>query len=267
MATLEEVRRFLFDDERNRFFYDAVTYVLYEEVEGEILEFGVFGRRSITLLSHYLSHSPYRTHPRRLIGFDSFTGLNEEMEGHARWGKGACATNNDPRHPIMALGEPVTPEAVAELSRTLGTQVPEFVVGQFSDTLPASLETVSGAAFIHIDCDLYEATVEVFKAGENLIRPGTLIAFDDWFHYCENLRKDKVRAFKEFCDANPQWRSQQNKQYGTLCNSFISYLVWPYVEKPFLILLDIASIFSPKGVGIDARILAKRHRLDRLPLR
>lgn len=223
MTTRDEVHRFLAQDARNRFFYSAVTFATFEGVPGDFLEFGVYGGRSITLLAKYLHSDTYGTIPRRVIGFDSFEGLEEEREGHVRWEKGACAINLDPSHPILALDDPVTPDAVIALSTTLGIPPPELVVGRFADTMDKALSDVEAAALIHIDCDLYEATAEVLERVEPLVQPGTLFAFDDWFHYKGDPTKGEARAFREFLARNPQWGARPFKTYGVFCASFILY--------------------------------------------
>ncbi len=219
----QKVMDFIRDDERYRFFYEAVTFVNYEDVPGDILDLGVYGGRTTTILSKYLADSIYSGRDRKVIGFDSFEGLAADTEGHAVWVEGDCALNADPSHPILGLNEPVSPEAVQALSKSLGLPEPEMVVGYFANTLAKRLETIEAASIIHIDCDLYEATKDIFDVIEPILQPGTLIAFDDWFHYRGDPTKGEARAFREFLKANPQWGAVQYKTYGTFCNSFIMH--------------------------------------------
>ena len=39
------------------------------------------------------------------------------------------------------------------------------------------------AAFVYIDCDLYESTVPVLRFVLPLLQTGTVIAFDDWYSF------------------------------------------------------------------------------------
>ncbi len=217
------VMDFIRNDERYHFFYDAVTYVNYEDIPGDVLDLGVYGGRTTTILGKYLAESIYKKRDRHVIGFDSFEGLAADMENHAVWAEGDCAFNNDMTHPILDVGEPVSPESVQELSKALGLPEPEIVVGWFANTLAKRLETVVAAAIIHVDCDLYEAAKDIFDVIEPVLQPGTLIAFDDWFHYRGDPNKGEARAFHEFLEAHPHWGAVQYKTYGTFSNSFILY--------------------------------------------
>ncbi len=221
VPTREDVMQFLNEDQRFRFFLNAVTYATYEDVPGNFVEFGVYGGRSLALLSHFLHTGIYNKRPRRILGFDSFQGLGATSFDHSRWKIGDCALNDDASHPIFDLGDPVTPEGVTELVEATGSPAPDLIVGKFEETLDANIDGIGEAAIIHIDCDLYEATAYIFERITKVIQPGTLIAFDDWFHYKADRDKGEQKAFSEFLAANPNWYAVPYHTYGTFCKSFI----------------------------------------------
>ncbi len=73
--------------------------------------------------------------------------------------------------------------------------------GWFDKTLPEWLEKNPGPiAFVHIDCDLYSSTKAVFDLLGPRLRPGTVIAFDEYFGY-PNWRNHEFKAFQELVSA------------------------------------------------------------------
>src|SRR3990167_2338597 len=52
-------------------------------------------------------------------------------------------------------------------------------------------------AFIHIDCDLYEATKTVFDILGNNLVPGSVIVFDEYYNY-PGYERHEYKAFQEF---------------------------------------------------------------------
>lgn len=136
------------------------------EMDGEILEFGVFSGGSI-------NHIAKQTE-RQVHGFDSFRGLPE------KWGN-APAGEFDRRGRL--------PEVASNV---------ELHVGLFEDTLPDfAAEHIGPIALLHIDCDLYSSACTVLSALKNQIVPGTKIVFDEYFNY-PAWREHEYKAFQEF---------------------------------------------------------------------
>jgi predicted O-methyltransferase YrrM len=133
---------------------------------GHYLEFGVYKGGSIRFIAKHVGAS------QTIHGFDSFRGLQESWSGD--------------RFNFDLDGRP--------------PKTPDNVVlhqGFFADTLPGWLEQNPGpAAFVHIDCDLYEPTRCVFEYLEDRIVPGTIIVFDEYFNY-PNWQAHEFRAFSE----------------------------------------------------------------------
>lgn len=53
------------------------------------------------------------------------------------------------------------------------------------------------AAFLHIDCDLYSSTANIFASLGDRIVPGTILMFDEYFNY-PNWQAHEHKAFMEF---------------------------------------------------------------------
>ena len=131
-----------------------------------ILEFGVYKGKSTQMISSLIN--------RKLHAFDSFCGLPEAWE-------------NEPAGSYSNEGEiPRLPKNVI------------IHKGLFSDTLPLFIEKYNqNVGFLHIDCDLYTSTAEVFKYMANRFQNGTVIVFDEYFGF-PGFENHECRAFEEF---------------------------------------------------------------------
>lgn len=82
------------------------------------------------------------------------------------------------------------------------------VAGLFHDSLKDGEEVIRGqgikpAAFINVDCDLYEPTVDVLKFITPLVQTGTVLYFDDWYFTGGDMKRGEARATGEWLKANP----------------------------------------------------------------
>ena len=64
------------------------------------------------------------------------------------------------------------------------------------------------AKFLHIDCDVYSSTVDIFNTLEGKVVPGTVIVFDDYCNYT-GWRKGEYKAWQDF-------KQKQNLNYEYL---------------------------------------------------
>jgi hypothetical protein len=138
---------------RHQLYRHVLSLVPHDE--GLFLEFGVYKGDSINRLAALKPDVQWH-------GFDSFIGLPEAWTLGAR--KGAFD---------VAGQLPAVLENVA------------LTKGFFEDTLPTFVakhrnETV---AFLHIDCDLYSATKTVLEQLSDMLTPGCVVVFDEYFKY------------------------------------------------------------------------------------
>jgi hypothetical protein len=208
--------------ERWAVYTHAVDLVNFEAVEGDILEFGVFGGVSLALLARAHSFDPKGMN-RRIVGYDSFRGLPQSDESHARWKEGDCATIHG-WHPVLKRGNVVTPNVALDLFRRSGLDAPELEIGLFQDTIPRTVPAKYGAAaIVHVDCDMYESAKTVLHGVAPILQEGTVVLFDEWFSYKGNPGKGEARAFFEFLEAHPEWGAQHYQAYGPYSDSYILY--------------------------------------------
>jgi hypothetical protein len=62
------------------------------------------------------------------------------------------------------------------------------------------IEAIGPIGLLHIDCDLYSSTRTVFERIGRLVGPGTVIVFDEFYHYF-GWEAHEAKAFLEFVTA------------------------------------------------------------------
>ena len=154
--------------------YDLLTHAMqYMPEKGLICEFGVFEGGT---LEHIASKTK-----KFVYGFDSFEGLPEDWDGNILEGHFAL---------------PGTPDLK-------GVNI-KLVKGWFNESIPkflGNLQEKTPIAFLHIDCDLYSSTKDIFSLLGDLIQDGTVIVFDEYFNY-PNWQNHEFLAFKEYTELN-----------------------------------------------------------------
>jgi hypothetical protein len=151
--------------------------VLYGYVNNEVLgnrqvdylEFGVAGGDS---LRKWLNINQYPE--SRFFGFDTFEGLPENWLA------------DRPKGSFSAKGEaPPIPDPRVR-----------FVKGLFQETLPGFLKWFKprNQLVVHIDCDLFTASLYALMALDRLMPKGTVILFDEF------LPKDEFAAFHTYSE-------------------------------------------------------------------
>lgn len=174
-ACLDETQRTAFDNLKGRLSPDFLTWVnsQYEQLEktpywdsaieetlqqaqfidGLVCEFGVCTGRSTNLIAQNIS-------PREVYGFDSFQGLPDD------W----------------VIGDITVPKGFLAIdsSQLKFEDNVRLVKGYFNQSLPDFVEAkTEQVSFMHIDCDTYESTVDIFNYTADRLRVGTIIVFDE----------------------------------------------------------------------------------------
>ena len=161
----------------------------------DIYEFGVYRGETTVLIEHLLYG--YQFTYKNLWGFDAFEGLPQEAPGVDKffyYAEGVFGEEDKSLYPLRPNGA--------------------YIRGWFSDLTPehVKIHNMAPAGFIHIDGDLYISCIQAltFMLENNLVRPGTIIAFDEfkstpnlhtggeskaWFELC---KKYKIQAHEFF---------------------------------------------------------------------
>jgi predicted O-methyltransferase YrrM len=151
---------------------DHMDCALSQKGDGLILEFGVYKGTTINFIAK-------RCPDEKIYGFDSFEGLPEHWAGN-RYSK----RNFDRKGKAPKVENNV-----------------ELVVGWFDETLPTFLKAHEGpVGFLHIDCDIYSSTRQVFELLGGRIGPGCIVVFDEFFNY-HGFEQHEYKAFFELANA------------------------------------------------------------------
>jgi len=146
--------------------YDYLASEVLGDQPIHYLEFGVFHGASIRYFSE-INKNP----DSRFVGFDTFEGLPEdwsEFSGTTK--KNTFDTNGN----------------IPEINDNRVT----FKKGLFQETLPGYLQDVkfSYPLLINNDSDLYSATLYVLTSANDIILPGTVIIFDEFYSATHEFR-------------------------------------------------------------------------------
>jgi O-methyltransferase len=162
----------VFDSREHMYEFLNSTILAGEPVD--YLEFGVYQGYTINYWSR-INPDPNS----RFFGFDSFEGLPEDWSGaFVRVPKGTFTTDG------------VAPE--------IDDPRISFHKGWFQKCLPIFLRTFNplNRLLIHCDADLYASTLYVLCTLHPVLRPGSLIAFDEF-----SGATDEFRAFVDYTSA------------------------------------------------------------------
>ena len=214
----------ILNDIRMEAFSKAIRFINYELVPGVICEFGCYTGRSLAGLTYcqqmYYNkeneHNRKGSIDRKIYGFDSFDGLSES-EGHPRWNKGLFKKNHS-YHPTIPYGEEVTPSKVMDFFSYYKLQLP-IIKADYFETL--DLDDIDKIALVHFDCDLYTSTKSVLNLVRDKLVMGSLLLFDDWYHFKGRKDKGERLAFREFLKENNNIKCEEFLRYGTFCKAFI----------------------------------------------
>ncbi|BDX07779.1 TylF/MycF/NovP-related O-methyltransferase [Planctobacterium marinum] len=165
----------------------SVSYCFISSVEGDFAEFGTCTGYTASLIAYAISfyaqrmqkhETAHHMQGRKLCLFDSFAGfpkatLDEDL--------------NSPHVASGVWGEGTAKGLSALQLRQLVTQnLPEHNVniyeGWYKDTL-SDIPAGQRFAFVHMDCDLYESTIDVLRYlfSHEHLSEGAMLLFDNWY--------------------------------------------------------------------------------------
>jgi O-methyltransferase len=195
----------------------ALEFVTLGGVVGDIMEFGVLGGWSARIFCETM-RDIFNLNNIRL--FDSFEGLPEydsevdrlsyEIAGRNIW-------SNKMKFPdefLRQFGQPHHLHIREKLSEIVRTERIFVHKGFYSETLKAPPQ--AKASIVHLDCDLYQSTVEVFNGLNNgkCFQDGTVLLFDDWNCNRANPNFGQRRALQEFLSWQSDFTATPWYTYG-----------------------------------------------------
>lgn len=152
--------------------YDYINSEIVCDKPIQYLEFGVYKGESIKYFANINTHLD-----SRFVGFDTFTGLPGDWIGLTRTVKSTTfdTDGESPQSDDMRVS---------------------FIKGLFQDTLPKFLQAYNSTSqlVIHNDSDLYSSTLYVLTCAKDIILPGTIIIFDEFYSVMHEFR-----ALEDYC--------------------------------------------------------------------
>jgi hypothetical protein len=154
-------------------------------IDGVVCEFGVGKGITITQIANHFNTEV-------VYGFDSFIGLPEDWII-----SDSLSLPKDGGSPLTGI----LPEVPNNTS---------LVKGWYNETLPVWLnENQSNIKFLHLDSDLYSSTLTVLNLCNSLIVPGTVIQFDEFYPWGDDMsdmftkwQEWEYKALKEWTETN-----------------------------------------------------------------
>ena len=196
---------------REEFIKETMECIAITRLEGDYLEFGVFQGRTFVPAYHFAQRNDLKS--MRFYGFDSFEGL-PAIEGNDEGGEFSEGQYS------LSLNH------FTKLISNRGVRLDKvnLVKGWYDKVLNGDTKkhlSTKKAAFIFIDCDLYESTVPVLNFITEYLQSGTIIAFDDWYCFKGSPEKGEQKAFKEWLQKNPSFKALEFHKFSWSGNSFI----------------------------------------------
>jgi hypothetical protein len=175
-------------------------YLAIENIEGDYLEFGVFGGSSFAhAIKCYkktkrFGNSIFET---SFYGFDSFEGFGEAIEKD--------------KHPFFkdenfSINYKKVNKRVGKYAKHINYKL---IKGFYNESLILSPNdyNIQKASIILIDCDLYSSAKLAFNFCKSIIQAGTIIILDESLAYKASLEHGEICALNEFLhDSNMEIR-------------------------------------------------------------
>jgi O-methyltransferase len=221
-ADLTQMCFIFYDRERARRVHEeaykrALEFVTIGGIPGAVMEFGVLGGWSARIFCEIMRDI---FNLNNVYLFDSFEGLPEyesqvDRESYEIAGRNVWSDKMKfPADFLKQFGQPHEWHIRDRLSEIIR---PERIIvqkGFYSQTLrDPPKEKVSVA---HIDCDLYQSTVEVLEGLHRggCLQDGTVLLFDDWNCNKANPNFGERRALHEFLESQKDFTASPWFTYG-----------------------------------------------------
>ncbi|OQA34718.1 MAG: Macrocin-O-methyltransferase (TylF) [Betaproteobacteria bacterium ADurb.Bin341] len=202
----------------------SLEFTAISGVIGDVLEFGVLAGWSARIFAETMRDCMVMGD---LYLFDSFAGLPEydssvdrdsyEIAGRNIWSD----KMKFPDEFVATLGGSLEMHIKGKLSGIIRAERIKTRRGFYSESLKTPI--AAKAALVHIDCDLYQSTVEVLDAllRDDVLQDGCVLMFDDWNCNKASPYFGERRAFREFLEKQNRYTASQFFTYGFNGAAFI----------------------------------------------
>jgi O-methyltransferase len=221
-----------YDGERARRVHEeaykrALEFVTIGGIPGAVMEFGVLGGWSSRIFCEVMRDI---FNLNNIYLFDSFEGLPEydsviDRESYEIGGRNVWSDKMKfPADFLKQFGQPHQWHIRDRLSEVIRPERIFIRQGFYSETLKNPPN--EKASIVHIDCDLYQSTVEVLEGLHrgNCLQDGTVLLFDDWNCNKANPNFGERRAFREFLESQNDFTATPWFTYGWCGAAYIIHL-------------------------------------------
>jgi O-methyltransferase len=185
--------------------YRAWGHVFSSQISGDYIEFGVY--KGSTFIESYKIFLHF--HQENLVNANSNErwrrAIAEKLSGYKPIFHGLDTFDGIPNNEegnLAYAGGTYSASLASVQSRCVSEGLPEdcyrFYKGLFKDSAEAIAQSVTKAAIINIDGDLYESAVDSLEIAKPLIQVGTVLMFDDYNAFSANNSRGERKAFTEF---------------------------------------------------------------------
>jgi hypothetical protein len=174
---------------RIKFLFDSLEYIRINNIEGDIIECGVWKGGNILGVMEYLHY--HRINDKKVWLFDTFSGMTEPEDIDVDLKNVKAIDILD--KPIVLACSPLN-EVKNNLAKSnFNSKNLVFVVGDVSETLKIETNIPKKISLLRLDTDWYKSTKdELTYLYPNLVKNGVLIV-DDYGHW-----KGSKLAFDEY---------------------------------------------------------------------
>lgn len=174
--------------ERMYALYNAVKYIVHNNIEGDFVECGVWRGGSSMMIA--LTLNSMNVNNRQILLYDTFEGMSEPTEKDVDF-RGGNADSllkqnvQDKQNSVWCLADLQDVQNNMKMTNYPSHNI-QFVQGKVEDTIPRTIS--ENIALLRLDTDWYESTAhELNYLYPKLIKKGVLI-IDDYGHW-EGCRK------------------------------------------------------------------------------
>jgi hypothetical protein len=202
----------------------AIDFCVYGGIVGDVYEFGVLAGWTAHLFAERMRDTRFYAD---IHLFDSFSGLPRKKgpvdEASYDVMRGIWQDEMElPDSHVGNLGMAIDAHIKRMLGRIITADRVHVRKGYFNETLMQPLP--AKAAIVHLDCDLYQSTIEVLQAlrRDDVLQDGTVLMFDDWNCNRANPAFGQRRALNEFLvEGQGRYAVSSYFNYGFNCSAFI----------------------------------------------
>ncbi len=180
--------------DRNRFYtiWFELQRIILSEIKGDLAEVGVYKGETAKIIHHLLPN-------RKLYLFDSFTGLPKQVI------REDCDGTVRPQ--TVNFGSTSKGEVVKYIKGNNNIEIREGIFPETATDLDKNI-----FAFVHLDADLYQSTLDGLKFFYPLLQPGGSILIHDYNHNWDGVKK----AVDEFEQTIPEQFAHLMDMYGSV---------------------------------------------------